>query len=115
MSSFWTLGLIATLLGGPVDTAELGGSVVSEAAPKPLPAVVPIKVTLFDGALPVATALADLDGRYRLEAPPGEYWLQVTVGATEAHVERVQLKAGSWWKSFALEVPKQVPEPIARL
>ena len=120
MFSISTLGLMASLLGGPAewaDSAELGGSVVAEQAPKPLPAVVPITVRLYEGALPVATTQADLFGRYRVNAPPGEYWLQVMVGGTEAHVERVRLKEGSFTRDVPVEVPwqpQELPAVIAR-
>jgi hypothetical protein len=104
MAFIATLGIVAQLWGGPVPfaaPAELGGEVVISG--DALPSVVPVTVRLYDGALPVATAQADLFGRFALQAPPGDYWLQVKLGEVEAHVEQVQLKEGSWTRQ--LDVP----------
>jgi hypothetical protein len=104
---------IVTLLAlAPVSTcheqAELGGTVAA-------PRVLPVTLTLYDGAVPVATAQADLFGGYSLCAPPGDYWLQVKVGADEVRTERVGLRAGSWRKDVEIEPVVTPPEAIASL
>jgi len=97
--SLFTLGVFAWLTG----TAELGGTIVAEHVARPLPSPVPVTARLYDGALPVATATAGLDGSYALSAPPGNYWLQITVGGVEVHAERVSLRGGSWRKDLELD------------
>ncbi len=106
MALIATLGMVAQLWGGPVSftaPAELGGEVVVSG--DTLPSVVPVTVRLYDGALPVATAQADLFGRFALQAPPGEYWLQVKLGEVEAHVQKVRLDEGSWSRRFDVPLP----------
>lgn len=117
MLPFTTLGLVAFLLSGPehqsfaAPAAELGGRAVAPHVALPLPSPVPITINLYDGPLRVASAQADLFGRYRIAAPPGDYWLQVNLGAEEAKVERVLLRAGSW--SWDLDVSSWLPWSVA--
>jgi hypothetical protein len=97
-----TLGL---LLGGPAsfELAEVGGTVTGSGTQQ-LPSPVPITVNLYDGPMRVASVPADLFGRYKVSAPPGDYWLQLVVGNEEARVERVHLKPGSWQHDFDVQL-----------
>lgn len=48
----------------------------------------------------MAHAQATLDGSYVLRALPGEYWTRIRLGGEEAHLERYELKPGSWQRDF---------------
>lgn len=85
------------------DIAELGGTIVEQPSNRPFPAPVLVDVRLYDERACVATGAAGVDGRYQLEAAPGDYWLQVIVGGEEALTVPVKLAPGSW--TVDLEVP----------
>jgi hypothetical protein len=108
MLPFSILAILPPLIGTPEwplypsQAAELGGTVVARTTGEPFPSPVPITLNLYSGRDLVATAQADLFGRYALVSPPGDYWLQVNVGGNEESIERILLRAGSWQRDFRL-------------